>query len=99
LTFFHYRGNVTPVTIAQSKLTAQGQISVPAKVRKKLGIGPGSILEWDEQGDQIVVRRAGRYGWDDVRKALFPKGPPPSHTLDEMKDGKKTYIRRKYARG
>jgi antitoxin PrlF len=87
------------MTIAQSKLTAQGQISVPAKVRKKLGIGPGSILEWDEQGDQIVVRRAGRYGWDDVRKALFPKGPPPSHTLDEMKDGKKTYIRRKYARG
>jgi antitoxin PrlF len=87
------------MTIAQSKLTAQGQISVPAEVRKKLGIGPGSVLEWDEQGDQIVVRRAGRYGWDDVRKALFPKGPPQSRTLDELKDGKKAYIRRKYARG
>jgi AbrB family looped-hinge helix DNA binding protein len=86
------------MTIAQSKLTAQGQISVPSEVRKKLGIGPGSVLEWDEQGDQIVVRRAGRYGWDDVRKALFPKGPPQSRTLDELKDGKKAYIRRKYAR-
>jgi AbrB family looped-hinge helix DNA binding protein len=85
--------------IAQSKLTAQGQISVPSEVRKKLGIGPGSVLEWDEQGDQIVVRRAGRYGWDDVRKALFPKGPAQSHTLDELKEGKKTYIRRKHARG
>lgn len=62
------------MTIAQSKLTAQGQISVPSKVRKKLG--PGSVLEWDEQGDQIVVRRAGRFGWNDVRNALFPKGPP-----------------------
>lgn len=87
------------MTIAQSKLTAQGQISVPAEVRKKLGIGPGSVLEWDEQGDQIVVRRAGSYGWDDVRKALFPKAPPQSRTLDELKDGKKAYIRRKYARG
>jgi AbrB family looped-hinge helix DNA binding protein len=49
--------------IAQSKLTAQGQISVPSEVRKRLGIAPGSVLEWDEQGDQIVVRRAGRYGY------------------------------------
>jgi AbrB family looped-hinge helix DNA binding protein len=87
------------VAIAQSKLTAQGQISVPSEVRKKLGIGPGSVLEWDQQGDQIVVRRAGRYGWADVRKALFPKGPASSHTLDELKDGRKKYIRRKYARG
>jgi len=87
------------MTIAQSKLTAQGQISVPSEVRKKLGIGPGSVLEWDERGDQIVVRRAGRYGWDDVRQALFPKGPPQSHTLDELKDGRKRYMRRKYARG
>jgi AbrB family looped-hinge helix DNA binding protein len=87
------------MAIAQSKLTAQGQISVPSQVRKKLGIGPGSILEWDEQGDQIVVRRAGRYGWDDVRKALFPKEPPQSHTLEELRDGRKAYIRRKNARG
>jgi AbrB family looped-hinge helix DNA binding protein len=85
--------------IAQSKLTAQGQISVPSEVRKKLGVGPGSVLEWHEQGDQIVVRRAGGYGWDDVRKALFPKRPPQSHTLGELKDGKKTYLRRKNARG
>jgi AbrB family looped-hinge helix DNA binding protein len=84
---------------AQSKLTAQGQISVPVQVRKKLAIGPGSILEWDEQGDQIVVRRAGRYGWGDVRKALFPEGPLQPHTLEELKDGRKSYIRRKYARG
>ncbi len=86
------------MAIAQSKLTAQGQISVPSEVRKKLGIGPGSVLEWDHQGDHIVVRRVGRYGWDDMRKALFKKGPPESHTFEELKDGRKTYIRRKYAR-
>jgi AbrB family looped-hinge helix DNA binding protein len=48
------------MTIAKSKLTAQGQISVPAEVRQRLGVGPGSVLEWDEQDDQVVVRRAGR---------------------------------------
>ena len=71
---------------------------MPSEIRKKLGIGPGSVLEWDEQDDQIVVRRAARYGWDDVRKALFPEGPPQSHTLDQLNEGKKTHIRRKYAR-
>jgi AbrB family looped-hinge helix DNA binding protein len=86
------------MAIAQSKLTAQGQISVPLEVRKRLGIGPGSVLEWEQQGDQIVVRRAGGHGWDEVRRALFPKGLPQSHTLDDLKDGRKTYIRRKSAR-
>lgn len=47
------------MALAHSKLTAQGQISVPAKVRQKLGIGPGSVPEWDDDGDRIVVRKAG----------------------------------------
>ena len=46
------------MTIAHSKLTAQGQISVPAEVRRRLGIGPGSILEWDEDGEKVVVGTA-----------------------------------------
>ena len=31
------------MALAHSKLTAQGQISVPATIRRKLGIGPGSV--------------------------------------------------------
>lgn len=84
--------------LAQSKVTAQGQISVPAEVRKKLGIGPGSVLEWDEEGEKIVIRRAGRYSWDDVRKALFPDGPPKPHTFEELKGGRRAYVRHKHAR-
>jgi len=86
------------MAIALSKLTAQGQISVPAEVRKKLGVGPGSVLEWDEQDDQVVVRRAGRYTSQDVHNALFPKKAPkgkPAH----VKDAIRTYIRKRHARG
>ena len=60
------------MAIAHSKVTAQGQISVPVEVRKKLGIGPGSVLEWDELDNQVVVRRAGRYTSQDVHQSLFP---------------------------
>ncbi|SPE36865.1 conserved hypothetical protein [Candidatus Sulfopaludibacter sp. SbA3] len=86
------------MALAQSKLTAQGQISVPASVRKKLGIGPGSILEWDEDGDNIIVRRSGRFTSEDLHRAAFPDGPPKPRTLDELKDGIQQYIRQRHAR-
>jgi antitoxin PrlF len=87
------------MAIAHSKVTAQGQISVPAEVRRKLGIGPGSVLEWDEEGDQVIVRRAGRYTFADLHRALFPKGAPKPRTVEEMKAGVRRYARKRYARG
>jgi AbrB family looped-hinge helix DNA binding protein len=86
------------MAIAHSKLTAQGQISVPARVRRKLGVGPGSVLEWDEEGEKIVVRRAGRYTSEDVHRALFPHRAPRPRTLEEMKEGVRRYVRGRHAR-
>lgn len=96
LTASNYPGNVIAMPIAQSKVTAQGQISVPAEVRKKLGIGPGSVLEWDESDDQIVVRRAGKRTSIDVHRALFGAETPKARV--ETKEAIKRYIRRKHAR-
>lgn len=87
----------TAMTLAKSKLTSQGQISVPVEVREKLGVGPGSILEWEEQGDQVVVRRAGRFTSEEVHHALFPKkGPTPRVT--DVKDAIRRYVRKRHAR-
>ncbi|HEY5957433.1 MAG TPA: AbrB/MazE/SpoVT family DNA-binding domain-containing protein [Polyangiaceae bacterium] len=36
------------MALASSKLTAQGRVSVPAEIRRKLGLAPGSVLEWEE---------------------------------------------------
>lgn len=86
------------MAIARSKLTAQGQISVPAEVRRKLGVGPGSVLEWDEEGDAVVVRRSGKYTFEDVHAALFPDGPPARRSLEELKEGIRQYVRKRHAR-
>jgi len=87
------------MTIAQSKVTAQGQISVPAEVRKKLGIGPGSVLEWYEQDGAVVVRRAGRFTSSDVHQALFPKEIPKGTQVLDVKDAIRRYIRKRHAGG
>jgi AbrB family looped-hinge helix DNA binding protein len=84
------------MAIAHSKVTAQGQVSVPAKVRQRLGVGPGSVLEWDEDGDRVVVRRAGRYSSEDVHRALFAKRPR-RRTLRQLKDGIRRHIARRHA--
>jgi antitoxin PrlF len=87
------------MALAQSKVTARGQISVPAEIRKKLGVGPGSALEWDEEGGKIVVRRAGKYTSLDIHRVLFPDGPPKRRTLKELKQGIEDYILEQHERG
>lgn len=86
------------MAIAQSKLTAQGQISVPADVRKRLGIGPGSVIEWDEDDGKIVVRRKGKYTSEDIHRVLFPEGPPKRLSLKEIKEALGRGIAEHYAR-
>lgn len=84
------------MALAHSKVTAQGQVSVPAKVRQLLGVGPGSVLEWNEEGDVVVVRKAGRYSSEDIHRAIFPS-PPRRHTVDEMKDGIRHAVKKRHA--
>jgi len=80
-----------------SKLTAQGQISVPAEVRRRLGLGPGSIIEWDERDGAFVVRRAGRYTCADIHDALFAGTARPSARID-TKRALRTAVQRRHAR-
>jgi antitoxin PrlF len=86
------------MALAYSRVTAQGQISVPAIVRRKLGIGPGSVLEWDEDGENVVVKRSARFTSEDICQALFHGRAPKARTLDELKSGIRRHIRGRYAR-
>ena len=86
------------MALAHSKVTAQGQISVPAPVRRKLGVGPGSVLEWEEDGDRIVVRRAGRYSSEEIHRQLFTGAPQPQG-LAALKEGIRRRMRKRHAGG
>lgn len=81
-----------------SRVTAQGQISVPAEIRKKLGIGPGSVLEWSADGETVVVRRAGKYSSSDIHQTLFPEGVPKRGPID-VKGAIRSHMRKRHARG
>ena len=85
------------MTIATSKLTKQGQISVPAKVRRKLGLEPGSVLEWVEEDGTLLIRRATQYSSKQIHDALFST-TPPARSPDDMKAGIRELMRTRHAR-
>src|SRR4051812_50055281 len=81
----------------RSKLTADGRVTVPAAIRRRLGIGPGSVVEWVLDGEQITIRDAGKYSFDDIHRALFAKRPR-FRTDEELKQGIARHLRNKHAR-
>lgn len=71
---------------------------MPAEVRRKLGVAPGSVLQWDEEGADVVVRRSGRYSSEDVHRALFPRRPARPRTLSDLDAGARRHAEARYER-
>jgi bifunctional DNA-binding transcriptional regulator/antitoxin component of YhaV-PrlF toxin-antitoxin module len=68
------------------------------EVRRKLGIDPGSVVEWEEEGDSLVVRKAGRYTSEDIHRAIFPQGTPASKRVEAFDKDVRRYMKKKHAR-
>ncbi|NCN72202.1 MAG: AbrB/MazE/SpoVT family DNA-binding domain-containing protein [Betaproteobacteria bacterium] len=82
----------------QTKLTSQGQVSVPAAVRSFLSLTPGSVLVWKEEAGRISVERAVRHNTADVHQALFGDAAEvPTKTAAELKQGIRQRMQRRYA--
>lgn len=77
-----------------SKVTAKGQVTLPAELRQRLGIGPGDLVEvrpgQGEDGPVIEVRR--RLSLIEATAGMArpksPYRPPEWHEIEELvKDG------------
>lgn len=79
-----------------SKVTAQGQTSVPSEVRRRLGIGPGSTLEWTEERGEVVVRRKRTYTSEEIHRAIFGGKKPGVRTIEEMEEGIRQAVRTRH---
>jgi hypothetical protein len=55
------------------------------------------VLEWEEEGDSVVVRKAGRYTSEDIHRAIFPQAPA-SKKVEMFDKGVRRYMKKKHAR-
>jgi antitoxin PrlF len=84
-----------------TKLTSQGQVSVPAAIRKILNLTPGAVLVWSEADGRITVERAVQHSTAEVHSALFGDAAPaptaPAKTLAELKQGIRQQMQKRHA--
>ena len=82
----------------RSKITAQGQISIPAEVRRDLGAGPGETLEWEKRDGEYVVKKLEGMTWAEIRQKLWGGRKFRKRSLRELKQGIEDYIIEKHGR-
>jgi AbrB family looped-hinge helix DNA binding protein len=51
----------------KSTVSEKGQVTIPKPLRKKLGLGPGQILEFETRDGMLIARKA-PMGVDRVEK-------------------------------
>lgn len=82
--------------IARSRITGQGQVSIPVAVMRRFGLAPGEVINWEDLDGRLVIQKAGQFSLEDVQKALrIPQG---THKSDrEIREGIKARMRAKHA--
>ena len=40
-----------------SRVSDQGQVTIPQELRERLGIHPGQVLDFQEEGGHLIVRK------------------------------------------
>lgn len=76
--------------VAMSKVTSQGQISVPAEVRRDLGVRPGTELVWDRKENGEYVIRPKRSTLADLHQMI---GAVSVHLSDqELREARSEFL-------
>ncbi|SFV05178.1 AbrB/MazE/SpoVT family DNA-binding domain-containing protein [Alicyclobacillus macrosporangiidus] len=64
--------------VMEARISKQGQITVPAKVRSALGVKEGDAILFYVEGDQVVVKGAPKRKLSSIIGVL----PKPNRPLD-----------------
>jgi AbrB family looped-hinge helix DNA binding protein len=66
------------------KVTTKGQVTIPQEIRDRLGIHPGSTVEFAVQGDVVTLRKSKDEGRGRAIVARLRGATTTSLTTDEI---------------
>jgi AbrB family looped-hinge helix DNA binding protein len=58
----------------ESHITTKGQIVIPASLRRKYGIKPGTKIKIDDDGERIILKPVTEESYRKLRGSLSGKG-------------------------
>lgn len=76
------------------RITARGQITIPAELRKRLGIKTGSRIGWTEENGRLVLTPIDRL-LDEIQGFLKPRPGEPSAFEALFEERKRERMREK----
>jgi|AntRauTorcE11898_2_1112593.scaffolds.fasta_scaffold79622_1 AbrB family looped-hinge helix DNA binding protein len=81
--------------MAKATITSKGQVTIPKKIREKLGLKPGDKLNFkvNEKGNLEVIPKT--HSIMDTAGILYRPGQKPK-SIEEMNEGVADYFRKKY---
>jgi len=58
-------------------ISSKGRVTIPAELRKKLGLSPGTHINWTKENGKLVLSRRGTRGVKGVAPTTNDQRPPP----------------------
>lgn len=62
------------MSLAQSRITAEGQVSIPVSVMRQFGLAPGELITWNTLEGHLILEKAGQYSLVDVQRPQAAQG-------------------------
>lgn len=66
------------------KVTTKGQVTIPQEIRDRLGIHPGSTVEFGVEGDVVIMRKSRDGGRGQTIVARIRGAATAGLTTDEI---------------
>lgn len=64
-------------------VTSEGQATIPADLRRSIGLRPGDLVQFELDGDRIVLRKAGPldHAWNTAQSRLMGEWDSPEDAV------------------
>lgn len=81
--------------MAIATITSKGQVTIPKKIRDKLGLQAGDILSFNiESGDKITIKP--EKASSETAYGILYRENQEALTVEEMESGVAEYFKKKY---
>ncbi|MBA2273248.1 MAG: AbrB/MazE/SpoVT family DNA-binding domain-containing protein [Actinobacteria bacterium] len=71
----------------KSRVSEKGQITIPKRLRDRLGIRPGTDLDWQEQQGRLVATKVSARDPVDAVYGVLKLNRPTDELLAELRGG------------
>jgi antitoxin PrlF len=69
----------------KSRVTERGQVTIPKRLRDRLGIRPGQVLEFEAQDGRLVATKANERDPVDAVYGILGTGRSTDAYIDEVR--------------